>query len=236
MYDLVNFASRFRKMPACFGLACRVPPRSNAAQVPRSTAISDQPHRFCLQCNYQLVATEKGTCPECGKAFDPADVTTFATSVRSRFKAHYFVGAVLMVGLAYWTLSSGLELWDIFDFVTAVWLAGFLIAMLWLHFGPLSVWRAVAIAFRRPGRYVTSRDLAMADVVLAQGYRLAWVGGLLDSVLTAIMSGQHMNGTSHIVPYIAASLLGIIYGGLVAELIFAPLHTAICKRRAMSSK
>lgn len=36
----------------------------------------------CLDCEYDLRGLPKGVCPECGRAFDPLDVATFANPRR----------------------------------------------------------------------------------------------------------------------------------------------------------
>ena len=37
---------------------------------------------YCLDCNYDLQHLSANICPECGRAFDPSDSSTFATSLR----------------------------------------------------------------------------------------------------------------------------------------------------------
>jgi hypothetical protein len=33
---------------------------------------------YCLGCSYALVGLEESRCPECGRVFDPADLTTYS--------------------------------------------------------------------------------------------------------------------------------------------------------------
>ena len=40
---------------------------------------------YCLDCKYSLQQLPENTCPECGRAFDPADSSTFAKSLKRRF-------------------------------------------------------------------------------------------------------------------------------------------------------
>ena len=40
---------------------------------------------YCLDCKYNLQQLPANTCPECGRAFDPTDSSTFAKSLKRRF-------------------------------------------------------------------------------------------------------------------------------------------------------
>ena len=51
---------------------------------------------LCLSCEYNLVATGSGRCPECGQQFDPGDPSTFATHRR---RSQAIRGIVLAIGL-----------------------------------------------------------------------------------------------------------------------------------------
>ena len=42
---------------------------------------SAKPDRFCLGCEYPIHTTLGPACPECGRSFDPADPSTYATSL-----------------------------------------------------------------------------------------------------------------------------------------------------------
>jgi hypothetical protein len=39
---------------------------------------------FCRDCHYNLAGLPQQRCPECGRAFDPLDATTFVNSLRNR--------------------------------------------------------------------------------------------------------------------------------------------------------
>lgn len=207
----------------------------NVAVFPRSLTINSASPRYCLHCDYQLIASEKGTCPECGKAFDPADVSTFATSVRRRVSRHHLVGAALLIGLVLWTAAS-VGFGYLIDLVAATYLVGFLAATLWFSFGPMAVFRAVRVALTRPGIHVDRQSLAMADLVFTRSYRLAWAGGVLVTVLTIMQMLRNLSDPRLIGQGVAFASQGILFGGIIAELIVAPLHIAICKRRAMLDK
>ncbi|MEM7625106.1 MAG: hypothetical protein AAF333_05705 [Planctomycetota bacterium] len=42
----------------------------------RDTAILERPPRYCLACNADLTLVDDGVCPDCERAFDPADPKT----------------------------------------------------------------------------------------------------------------------------------------------------------------
>src|SRR4051812_43733652 len=42
-------------------------------------AAGAQPRLFCRKCGYALVGLPSRCCPECGRAFDPANPRTFAS-------------------------------------------------------------------------------------------------------------------------------------------------------------
>ena len=45
-----------------------------------------QVKRFCLSCRHSLQGIESRRCPECGREFDPTDVSTFSRSERGRIR------------------------------------------------------------------------------------------------------------------------------------------------------
>jgi hypothetical protein len=50
----------------------------------RTTGMKIMTNRYCLACQYPLrsLASDSPACPECGRAFDPDDPTTYAQSPR----------------------------------------------------------------------------------------------------------------------------------------------------------
>ena len=60
---------------------------------------------YCLACEYDLNGLETGNCPECGRAFEPADPDSFlVTASRARRKRYYAVAGALavMLGIVGW--------------------------------------------------------------------------------------------------------------------------------------
>ncbi len=60
------------------------------------------PAMYCLKCDYTLNYLTTIACPECGRAFDPADPTTYRSGERTRwYRASLFCGAApLLTGIA----------------------------------------------------------------------------------------------------------------------------------------
>lgn len=56
--------------------------------------------RHCIACGYQLRGLEKPVCPECGRAFDPEDASTFDRSPHRRRRRRWVVVGCLIGGLA----------------------------------------------------------------------------------------------------------------------------------------
>lgn len=48
----------------------------------RPDLLADPLAMFCLGCRYPLRGLTGGVCPECGRAFDPKDATTYAPTAR----------------------------------------------------------------------------------------------------------------------------------------------------------
>jgi hypothetical protein len=62
---------------------------------------------LCRSCDYDLAATGTGRCPECGRAFDPGNPSTFETRRRA---TQAILGVVLAIGLGF--AAYGLLRWS----------------------------------------------------------------------------------------------------------------------------
>jgi hypothetical protein len=57
---------------------------------------------YCRSCSYDLSGLPSGACPECGKAFDPADPASYEALPRSRRRLRqsaFAIGAATVIGL-----------------------------------------------------------------------------------------------------------------------------------------
>src|SRR5947209_8369451 len=70
---------------------------------PSAPAISSPPRIFCKTCGYALVGLESRACPECGRAFDPANGQTFAKEPPRRWVLRWgrrLAAVILLISLA----------------------------------------------------------------------------------------------------------------------------------------
>ena len=104
---------------------------------------------------------------------------------------------------------------------------GTVLGGLWASCGPRRVIAAL--------RAATSADellrshpseLRAHRAVLERGYRLSWSAGLLCTMLGAIQMLTHLADPAQIGPGLGTALLGLLYGVLLAELLFGSMrHT-----------
>ncbi len=65
-------------------------------------AEQSKPSKYCMDCGYCLDHLESHQCPECGRAFDPADHATFSNiAKRSLWPRWETVFALVMVAMIY---------------------------------------------------------------------------------------------------------------------------------------
>ena len=66
----------------------------------------------CLSCKYDLAQLTEHRCPECGRAFDPNDSTTFERHHRNGTLIDVILGASMLLGfvvivlLTLWLLTK----------------------------------------------------------------------------------------------------------------------------------
>lgn len=149
--------------------------------------MSAESERCCLGCGYNLRGLETPRCPECGRAFDPADPLTYGPRGRVTGGLAYLMTAVGLVGA---TLLCWAILW--FDWVRDVNIPLGFIGLHWMAW-PITLCLAavVPLAFladhaRRdatPGS-IKRKRLAVA-VLLCVCTGLIWVVLGLSLVLSA---------------------------------------------------
>ena len=71
--------------------------------------VSNEPERYCSNCGYALRGLSPATprCPECGRAFDPADAKTYRQRPLRRWGRHvkraaFAIAALLLILIAVW--------------------------------------------------------------------------------------------------------------------------------------
>ncbi len=119
--------------------------------------------RYCIGCGYSLTRLEASACPECGRAFDPADERSFAARPRSPWPVRKGVCLLLavypwavlgMVHLTWWAewlgkgarpdplLRAGSGAWTVAMGYRTTWLA-LLAGLVIVPIGVYASWYAV---------------------------------------------------------------------------------------------
>ncbi len=77
---------------------------------------------YCISCEYRLSGLEAGRCPECGRAFDPADSSTFDRRRRGP-QALLGIGSALLIGgLSFFGLQQTILMKGLQSQFTAFWI------------------------------------------------------------------------------------------------------------------
>ena len=115
-----------------------------------STAPTSADLRFCIGCGYALASSRGSSCPECGRAYDPADPrTTAATSRERRFREGlrratatltWGIGGV-GCGAVLWGLTGGDSMFAMLAGLPLVPVAVILIAIAAMPWNPVSMHR-----------------------------------------------------------------------------------------------
>lgn len=137
------------------------------------------------------------------------------------------MGILIVVGGL--SIASGGD-WGIFlDVPSLLWLAGMLIGVLWMSFGPRAVIQAVLAV--TPWGPSPDRDrCAGILLVFARAYQVAWGAGIIGMLIGDIIMLQNMADPAQIGPGLAVSLLPLVYGACLAEFILAPCQQVIATR------
>lgn len=115
-----------------------------ASRVPQSAeTAAEAAAARCLGCDYLLIGLSEHRCPECGRAFDPADETTFSTKTRSQRRRQLAKNLVVPLSLFYGAAISltifliflhprlGTQVGgDLVGTILAVWFVHFCLAVL----------------------------------------------------------------------------------------------------------
>jgi len=60
---------------------------------------------YCRSCNYKLDGLHTAKCPECARAFDPADPASYADLPRTRTRLQQYavgIGSAVVIGAVAW--------------------------------------------------------------------------------------------------------------------------------------
>jgi hypothetical protein len=107
------------------------------------------------------------------------------------------------------------------DVPSALLVSGVVLGGLVASFGPRAILRAVRQAFAREP--MPGRDTANSLRLFQHGYRLCWAAGVLGSILGVIGALANLEDPAGLGGALALGLLSLLYGALLAELVFANL-------------
>ena len=88
------------------------------------------------------------------------------------------------------------------------------------RFGPSKVLRAVNASLRGSSRLEAAEVQTLCEV-FDRGYRLAWMSGVVACIAGVIQMLQVLSDPTQIGPGLATCLHGLLYGALLAEVVFA---------------
>lgn len=114
------------------------------------------------------------------------------------------------------------EALSLLDLPSLLLVGGFLIAGLFSSFGPaqtLATLRECLLARNSAVMAPLVRELHLA--VVRRAYRLAWVGGGLGALAGVIRTLMNLSDPSELGVAAALGLLSVLYGALLAEVVFA---------------
>lgn len=142
----------------------------------RAGKISDVPTAssigfYCLGCNYQLNATIGTRCPECGRPFDPDDLTTVQVEGVERATAPWTGRWSLILGI------TGL----IFSITM---LCGPILGVLGVAFGHTA--RSTIAREKRPGAGIALAGLITSYSAIAISFLFIFVGFILPAIVSSI--------------------------------------------------
>ena len=98
---------------------------------------------------------------------------------------------------------------------------GLVIGGLWSAFGPVAVLDALRAGLGgvHEGQ-VDRRRRALRLAVLRRGYQLSWASGVVGLIVGAILTLSNLADPAQLGPGLATCLLTVLYGALLAELVF----------------
>jgi len=140
--------------------------------------------------------------------------------------------ALLVIPLIHAITISGELRWFVY-FPAIILIASIVIGGLLLAF-PVGLIRHAIRQAVSPSRPVDDQSLADYAAVLHRAAQLAWAGGFVVSVVTAILMLQNMDDPWKIGPVVAIALLPLLYVVTFAELIVRPLRSGMLTRAAKS--
>lgn len=105
-----------------------------------------------------------------------------------------------------------------------LFVTGLVAGGLWAAFGPALVVDALKVSLRGPdGQSQTPERRELHLAVFRRGYHLAWASGVVGTIVGVILMLANLADPSQLGSGIAVSLLTVLYGAVLAELVFRNL-------------
>ncbi|MFA9480001.1 MotA/TolQ/ExbB proton channel family protein [Phycisphaerales bacterium AB-hyl4] len=188
----------------------------------------------CTECHHSLADTHASRCSACGRPFSADDPTTYLPTERTMHWLHVPVGLTIIVALVVGLVLLAGDARPFLNPIAMLWVIGVLLGGLWLSFGPRAILNAMAVAITLPREI--DRDSCVAHLlVFARAYQLAWAGGLIGLLWGLITIFANLDDPSIIGPGLSVTMSPVLYGALLAELVFAPIQQAIASRSGQSA-
>ena len=147
--------------------------------------------------------------------------------------ARRLVGFGMVFGMLAVGMFAGMSGTNVFiDIPSIAFVLSLVIGGLLVSFGPSAILGAMSAALGSGQR--SPEQLAQSIRVLDSARRLGWAGGLLCMLIGLVKILSNLGSASQVAAGMAVALLTVLYGGILAELVFNPLKYALLSRTTES--
>jgi len=127
---------------------------------------------------------------------------------------------IVLAAIALVTAPAG-YLGTFLDVPSALLVVGIVLGGLVASFGPRAIVRALRQAFEQDP--LPGRDTAVSLRLAQHGYRLSWAAGVLGMLLGVVLMLSNLSDPADLGVGAALCVLSLLYGALLAELVFSNL-------------
>ena len=162
----------------------------------------------------------------------PAQLTAEYEKVHPSMKPiSKLLGITLSLAFVSLALRVGTNVGTILNLPSLLMVGGFTAGALVASFGPHRVARTLAVGLGYGGAVEPGESEGLIAVA-RRGYQLSWAAGALGMIAGVLQMLIALADPALLGRGIAMSLLSVIYGALLAELLFGNLHAWVADRRA----
>jgi len=130
-----------------------------------------------------------------------------------------FLGITLSLAVLAAAIMPFTSLGSYLDTSSILLVTGLVIGGLMASFGPRAILRSLRQALASSP--LPGRDVANSLAIARHGYHLSWAAGGVGVIVGVVNLLSNLGGPSEIGPGLALALLCLLYGALLAELVFA---------------